>query len=381
MDATQPLATILLVEDDTDVRTTIALWLTTAGYAVIEAADGLEGLARVRQDAPDAILLDLRLPRLDGFEVLAALADEPGDTPPVIVISAQDAIDGVVRAFRMGAGDYIQKPIVSLDLLGHSLRAALERRRLARAVTAAESRYFNLVQNLPLVVFVLDAALELDFINKSCHDMLGFSRDEALAEPGWFLARLHEEDRDRVAACLLQALPADTPARTEECRFIHKNGATVHALLRAMPSAKDRPCDAPAMVEGIVIDITDRVELERFVVQEEKLKTLGAISAEVAHEIRNPLFSIAGFAHRLQARMPENREAGIILTEAAVWRASSTASAPTCTPWTCAPDCARCRPSPGRSSTSSPRNSRASAWRPPPSRPGTCPNCASTRIC
>ena len=65
-----------------------------------------------------------------------------------------------------------------------------------------------------------------------------------------------------------------------------------------------------------MVDITDRVELERFVVQEEKLKTLGAISAEVAHEIRNPLFSIAGFAHRLQARLPENREAGIILSEA-----------------------------------------------------------------
>ena len=72
----------------------------------------------------------------------------------------------------------------------------------------------------------------------------------------------------------------------------------------------------PALVEGIAVDITDRVELERFVVQEEKLKTLGAISAEVAHEIRNPLFSIAGFANRLKNRLPDSHEVDIILAEA-----------------------------------------------------------------
>jgi signal transduction histidine kinase len=70
-------------------------------------------------------------------------------------------------------------------------------------------------------------------------------------------------------------------------------------------------------VEGLLIDITDRVELERLSVQQEKLKTLGAISAEVAHEIRNPLFSIAGFAKRLHDRHPEAHETEIILAEAA----------------------------------------------------------------
>ena len=68
-------------------------------------------------------------------------------------------------------------------------------------------------------------------------------------------------------------------------------------------------------MEGIAVDLTDRVELERFVVQEEKLKTLGAITAEVAHEIRNPLFSIAGFAHRLKNRLPDCNELDIILAE------------------------------------------------------------------
>uniref|UniRef100_I2Q3X9 histidine kinase n=1 Tax=Desulfovibrio sp. U5L TaxID=596152 RepID=I2Q3X9_9BACT len=315
-------AKILVVEDDADVRQAIAFWLATAGYAVLEATDGRTGLDVIRAEGPQAVLLDLRLPGLDGFAVLEALGREGGEQPPVLVISGQNEIAGVVQAFRMGAADYLQKPIISFDLLGHALEAVLERRRLARAVRLAETRYFNLVQNLPLLVFVLGETLEVTFINKFCRPLLGFSRAEALGTPDWFLGRLHPDDRERIGSRLTGGFPPLERSRTEECRFVHKNGATIHALLRAIPSAgpgrpgRAGPPGPGGSIEGIVVDITDRVELERFVVQEEKLKTLGAISAEVAHEIRNPLFSIAGFAHRLQARMPENREAAIILSEA-----------------------------------------------------------------
>lgn len=309
-------AKILVIEDDADVRQAICLWLGGAGYAALEAGDGRTGLTLALQEKPDAVLLDLRLPVLDGFGVLDGLAQAGGEQPPVIIISGQDEITGVIRAFRLGAADYLQKPIVSFDLLHHALEAVLERRQLSRAVRRAEMRYFNLVQNLPLLVFVIDAAGNLAFINKFCRPLLGYSRGEALTEKGWFLARVHPEDRERVDAMFRRGFSPRERARTEECRFLHKNGATIHALLRAIPSTRPDHADEKTAIEGIVVDITDRVELERFVVQEEKLKTLGAISAEVAHEIRNPLFSIAGFAHRLQSRLPDNREAGIILSEA-----------------------------------------------------------------
>lgn len=313
---TDKKAKILVVEDDIDVRQAVSLWLTGSGYDVIEAEDGRLGLELAQCEKPDAVLLDLRLPVLDGFEVLSALAREGGTPPPVIVISGQDEITGVIQAFRLGAADYLQKPIVSFDLLGHALEAVLERQKLSLAVRLAEMRYFNLVQNLPLLVFVLDATGNLAFINKFCRTLLGYSRGEALTEQDWFLSRVHPEDKSRVADLFKRGFSPKERARTEECRFVHKNGATIHALLRAIPSARPGNDGEVPAIEGIVVDITDRVELERFVVQEEKLKTLGAISAEVAHEIRNPLFSIAGFAHRLQARLPESREADIILSEA-----------------------------------------------------------------
>ena len=171
-------ATILVVEDDDDVRRAICAWLATAEYTSLEAADGQQGLALIQTARPDAVLLDLRLPLLDGFGVLAALPRGNG-APPVIIISGQDEIEGVVRAFRLGAADYLQKPILSFDLLGHALAAVLERETLTRAVRLAETRYFNLVQNLPLMVFVLDADLNLTFVNKFCRTLLGFSRADA----------------------------------------------------------------------------------------------------------------------------------------------------------------------------------------------------------
>ena len=71
-------AKILVVEDDADVRQALVLWLAGSGYAPLEAADGRTGLSLVAGEKPDAVLLDLRLPGLDGFEVLGALGREGG---------------------------------------------------------------------------------------------------------------------------------------------------------------------------------------------------------------------------------------------------------------------------------------------------------------
>ncbi len=173
MNAKRPL--ILIVDDDPSLRETISLWLSGAGYRTAVAGDGREGLAAVVRDRPALILLDLRMPVLDGFGFLSGLAELP-EKPPVIVISGRGEVGDVVESFKRGVTDYIQKPVESYELLEHAVKTAIDAAGVRQRMLRAEARYSNLVQNLPLLVFALRRDFSLEFINKACRSMLGFSR-------------------------------------------------------------------------------------------------------------------------------------------------------------------------------------------------------------
>ncbi|MCJ7538705.1 MAG: PilZ domain-containing protein, partial [Desulfobacterales bacterium] len=100
-----------------------------------------------------------------------------------------------------------------------------------------------------------------------------------------------------------------------EFRLIHKRGHPIPVLVKSIPFSWSQESEVHDRIEGYMVDISERVFLEKALVQREKLKTLGAISAEVAHEIRNPLVALGGFARRLQKRFPELTECDIILRE------------------------------------------------------------------
>lgn len=309
---------VLIVDDDTDLRRCMALWLAESGFAASEAENGRQALDMVRSERPQAVLLDLAMPVLDGFGFLRELPSLVTDPPPVIVVSGKGRVSDVVAAFKLGAADYLLKPLDDFELLIHAVARATDEAALRRKVRQAESRYFNLVQNLPLLVYEIDPSLTLTFVNKSCRRLFGVRRRDILGRPGWIVDRAAPEDRQALTALLTASLAGTDGLATRQCRFRHESGQTTHALITAMPSTRcAADPEAGPSAEGIIVDITERVELERFAVQEERLKVLGAISAELAHEIKNPLFAIAGYARRLFERLPEAREARIVLDEAA----------------------------------------------------------------
>jgi len=101
--------TILVVDDEKNIRSSLAATFRLEGYAVTEAADGPQGIAAVERGGIDAVVLDLQMPGLDGMETLARLR-HLGHSVPVVFLTAHGTIDLAVAAVRLGAFDFIEKP-------------------------------------------------------------------------------------------------------------------------------------------------------------------------------------------------------------------------------------------------------------------------------
>jgi two-component system, OmpR family, response regulator len=121
---------LLVVEDDRTVGQYVKRGLAEAGYQVDLVGDGAEGLQLASDGHYDVLVLDLRLPSMEGREVLRTLRDR-GNPVPVLVLTAQDAVDFKVQALRMGADDYVTKPFALEELLARV--EALSRRPKAIA--------------------------------------------------------------------------------------------------------------------------------------------------------------------------------------------------------------------------------------------------------
>lgn len=119
--------TIVVVDDNDDLRSIYALCLRRAGYAVVEASDGLEALEVVRSQRPSLMLLDLWMPGLNGFEVLDRLRGEPNAAlMKVMILSCVADADARLECFGAGADDYLVKGLTLAELLGHVRRALTE---------------------------------------------------------------------------------------------------------------------------------------------------------------------------------------------------------------------------------------------------------------
>ncbi|WP_406233336.1 response regulator transcription factor [Nocardia sp. NBC_01009] len=117
---------ILVVDDDRAVRESLRRSLTFNGYSVDLAVDGLDALEKATVQRPDALVLDVMMPRMDGLEVCRRLRST-GDDLPILVLTARDSVSERVAGLDAGADDYLPKPFALEELLAR-LRALLRRR-------------------------------------------------------------------------------------------------------------------------------------------------------------------------------------------------------------------------------------------------------------
>lgn len=116
--------TILIIEDEKSIQNIIKAFLENAGYSVVLADDGVDGIAKFHKSNPDLVLLDLMLPKIDGFAVCEILRKE--SATPIIMLTALDDDDCQIKGFDMLADDYITKPF-SMPLVLRRIEAVLRR--------------------------------------------------------------------------------------------------------------------------------------------------------------------------------------------------------------------------------------------------------------
>ncbi len=122
---------VLVIDDEKPIRDSFKGFLTDYDYRVATAENGRVGLELLEQQQPNLLLVDLRMPEMDGLEVLAAVTEREPETP-IIVVSGTGVISDAVEALRLGAWDYLLKPIEDMSVLLHTVEKALERARLIR---------------------------------------------------------------------------------------------------------------------------------------------------------------------------------------------------------------------------------------------------------
>lgn len=136
------MSSILLIEDNRDYAATLSANLEREGYDVAVAANGVDGLAMAKRDAPDLIILDLMLPAMSGFTVLQRLRDE-GREAPVLIMTALGTEEEKLRGFGLGADDYVVKPCGLLEILAR-VRALLKRASAGSGMPRSEARVGDL---------------------------------------------------------------------------------------------------------------------------------------------------------------------------------------------------------------------------------------------
>jgi signal transduction histidine kinase len=303
---TQPELADLLVVDDTPANLKLLTGLLReAGYKVRGAMSGKLALGAIEQLPPELILLDIKMPEMDGFELCERLKQvkEHRDIP-IIFISALDDPKDKVHAFNAGGVDYITKPVEPAEVLAR-VNTHLELARSRRALAESERRLKESQQFARLGQWELDYVQNrLDWSDEVSR-IFEIDQQQAGTSYEVFLNAIHPEDREAVNKAYTDSIANKTPFEIIH-RLLMPDGRIKYVRELCFTEFDD---DKPRASIGTVQDITSlKAKEEALQLANERLKELDRLKsmfiASMSHELRTPLNSIIGFSDLLLESIP-----------------------------------------------------------------------------
>ncbi|MGA5757123.1 SpoIIE family protein phosphatase [Nonomuraea bangladeshensis] len=267
-----PAPRVLIADDNSDMREYLLRLLRGAGYQVTAVGDGLEALDTVRADAPDLVVSDVMMPRLDGLALVSALRSDPRTAGvPVLLLSARAGQEDSIEGLEAGADDYLVKPFSAAELLARA-RANVELARMRNHHTRWRSA---MIDSLQEGFFVTDETGAVIEVNSAFTDILGYGPEDlpyAPEHPWWPDADADPQAHAQVAEAFERMMregrgSVDVPVT-------HRDGH--HVWITVTFNAVTDPDTRRRRVVGTVRDVT----AEHYLVQRES--ALAALSMRVS---------------------------------------------------------------------------------------------------
>jgi len=295
---------IVLADDNADMRSYIHKLLSTR-YDVEAVPDGEEALTAIRRQPPDLVLVDVMMPNLDGFQVLASWRQNAAyRTLPIIMLSARAGEEARIEGFNAGADDYLIKPFSARELqarIAAHLETAHFRKQAEEAVRASEQRFRTMADTAPAMLWVTNPEGECTFLSNGWYEFTGQTKN---TDPrlGWNEAA-HPDDREQARHTFLTAR-AQHKSFTIDYRLRRSDGEYRWVTDSARPRIS--PSGEFLGYIGSIIDITERKRYEVALKEADRRKD--EFLATLAHELRNPLAPILNAIDILTSKGPSARE-------------------------------------------------------------------------
>ncbi len=303
---------ILLVDDEESIRNMMRMTLELDGYDVETAADGPIAIQKFQEQSPDVVLLDVRIPGMDGVEVLRRIKELNHDAE-VIIISGHGDMEMAIECLRMEASNFLTKP-VSEEILSLSLKRSLEKVALRRKVkqytrdletlvreanVELEKAYQfreNIIEHSPDAIVCIRKGGMIIIFNSAAEKLLGYRKDEVIG-----VMNIVQIYPPGVARKIMKDLKSNDFGgidilQKRQVSLVHKHGAELPVYISAAILYEN---GKEAGSVGIFTDLREKIKLEKQLLRSEKLSSLGKLSAGIAHEINQPLTGVLTFAHLL----------------------------------------------------------------------------------